>query len=311
MAFYYRQTNNHADADTLDDKIENGIYFINNSKFYRRGQVLRKPDKAGDSVVMVEENKMISDFTLIIKECRQQLDGKDGKAITTFRCEARAGVKSALIELSSAAIQKEQEVCAAVLNVLHSVVSVTGNFNDFKRAMAFFNESKIAQGFDSPGWQLDNSVYVTPSTIITKDEVQTNNKYFITETYSAEIGGFDFCILKDEDKKNLFRIISEYLLNATEPAIAMSMLGYAAYSIIEPIINGHLQQNRFALFISGPSGRGKSYIATLYYHLFGNFTTCASWTSTVNSLNQMGHYLNGGMFLVDDFKDQNITLGKL
>ena len=57
LAFYYRQTNNHADADTLDDKIENGIYFINNSKFYRRGQVLRKPDKAGDPLLWWKRTK--------------------------------------------------------------------------------------------------------------------------------------------------------------------------------------------------------------------------------------------------------------
>lgn len=304
LAFYYRQTGNHEASEKLDEKISEGFYFIRGNKFWKRGDKVKK--KNGETVQ--EEDVLISDFTLIIKESRKFLDVFDDKLNTSFTCEVRIDNQISTISLTSSELYDQKAMQAAIMNVMLTPVTIMGSPGDFLRAVRFFNDSDVIKGFSTPGWSPEKDLFVTPSVIITKESIQPNTKYFIKETNSVEIGNFDLCILKDEDKKNLFRIISEYLLNATEPEIAMSMLGYAAYSIIEPFINEHLRQNRFALFISGPSGRGKTHIATHFYHLFGNFSSITSWTSTVNSLNQMGHYLNGGMFLVDDFKNKNISL---
>ena len=149
-------------------------------------------------------------------------------------------------------------------------------------------------------------MFVTPSLIISADGARENNQYFIDEPGSGEIGQFDLKQLEEKDHEALVPIIRDYLLNTTEPPIAMAMLGYAAYSIIEPFLLYMLHQNRFALFISGLSGRGKSHVAGHFYHLFGDFRNVPSWTSAGNSIVKMGNYINGGLLVIDDFKNENV-----
>ena len=97
LAFYYRQTGNHEASEKLDEKISEGFYFIRGNKFWKRGDKVKK--KNGETVQ--EEDVLISDFTLIIKESRKFLDVFDDKLNTSFTCEVRIDNQISTISLTS------------------------------------------------------------------------------------------------------------------------------------------------------------------------------------------------------------------
>ena len=75
--------------------------------------------------------------------------------------------------------------------------------------------------------------------------------------------------------------------------------------IIQPF--GEEGQNRPIYFLRGGTGKGKSFLLLNMQNFFGNFTEPVSWTSTPNSIQRLGYFFKDCMYLVDDYKQDNIT----
>jgi hypothetical protein len=64
-------------------------------------------------------------------------------------------------------------------------------------------------------------------------------------------------------------------------------------------------RTRYALWLVGPSGSGKSFVAKFFQSFFGDFMRegrVVSWSSTPNSLQYLGYFFKDCIFLVDDYK---------
>lgn len=104
--------------------------------------------------------------------------------------------------------------------------------------------------------------------------------------------------------KSAGQLVVEHFLELHGRAVMISLLGVVATAVLEPFA-GHDQ--RFALWLKGQTGSGKSYAAKTAMGFFGDFDPAlgghfASWTWTPNAIEMAGHAFRNALFLCDDYK---------
>jgi hypothetical protein len=98
-------------------------------------------------------------------------------------------------------------------------------------------------------------------------------------------------------------LVDDYLQLHDRP-VMLGLLAAAATAVLEPFA-GHDQ--RFALWLKGLSGSGKSFASRTTASLFGDFDPgsgrhYAGWSWTANTIEKAGFAFRGAVYLVDDFK---------
>jgi hypothetical protein len=112
----------------------------------------------------------------------------------------------------------------------------------------------------------------------------------------------DLKIAGKKHRKQLLKHVCNDLLELQPHTVTYPLLGLVGGS---PLMHFMEDKTRYALWVVGPSGSGKSFIAKLFQCFFGDFTAegrVASWSSTVNSLQYLGYFFKDCIFLLDDYK---------
>ncbi|HOQ86592.1 MAG TPA: DUF3854 domain-containing protein [Phycisphaerae bacterium] len=85
--------------------------------------------------------------------------------------------------------------------------------------------------------------------------------------------------------------------------ITYSCLGLVPLALLYRSLEGY---NRFALWLLGRTGVGKSFLARLTQCFFGDFTgvddRVVTWSSTANYIQREGYFFKDAIYLVDDYK---------
>jgi hypothetical protein len=101
------------------------------------------------------------------------------------------------------------------------------------------------------------------------------------------------------------RHLVEDLLPLHERSVTFSLLAASAAAVLQPFAPG---VGRFALWLVGLTGAGKSFLAKLAMNFFGDFPVSsgrfATWSSTPNYLQRQGYFFRNSLFLVDDYKPE-------
>jgi uncharacterized protein (DUF927 family) len=91
-----------------------------------------------------------------------------------------------------------------------------------------------------------------------------------------------------------------------DPRVTYALFGTVAAAVLTRFARG---VNRFALWLRGPTGAGKTFAAQLAQNFYGAFpigvtveNQVASWTATPNALQVIGYYFKDALYLIDDFK---------
>ena len=101
--------------------------------------------------------------------------------------------------------------------------------------------------------------------------------------------------------------LAEDFLRLHDRRVMFPLLGAVALAALMPFAGA---TQRFALWIRGLTGAGKSFAAKLALNFFGDFDPApgagrfANWTWTPNRLEKCGYFHRGVLFLVDDFKPE-------
>lgn len=99
------------------------------------------------------------------------------------------------------------------------------------------------------------------------------------------------------------RHVVEDLLCAHDARVTHSLLAAVALAVLYRHADG---LGRFALWLRGLTGAGKSFTAKLFANFFGDFPVSsgrfATWGSTPNFVQNQGYYFKDALYLVDDFK---------
>jgi len=149
--------------------------------------------------------------------------------------------------------------------------------------------------------------YRSPSIIVTKNGVVPNTDIKV-DLSDEEIAKFlDLVIISDKEFLMLKKHIREDLLKLAEKEVTYSALAHTLLPIIYPFLTG--DKTRYALFIRGESGKGKSFLMTHFQNFYGKFEHLASWSSTTNALGRIGYFFNDALYVVDDFKKRVFKSG--
>jgi hypothetical protein len=114
--------------------------------------------------------------------------------------------------------------------------------------------------------------------------------------------------MKKLDGAELVRVqrhVVEDLLRLSDPIVTHTLLGATAAAVLYPFAKG---AGRFALWLVGLTGSGKSFAAKLFANFFGDFPVSSApfttWASTGNYVQRQGYFFKDALYLVDDFKPE-------
>jgi hypothetical protein len=113
--------------------------------------------------------------------------------------------------------------------------------------------------------------------------------------------------------KKLKHHVAGFFLGCHDPGVTYPLLGTVVAALLVNFAPGF---RRYGLWLTGLTGSGKSFVAGLCQHFFGDFGGLAasdasgriqSWSSTANHVQLAGYSARNAIYLVDDFKPN--TLG--
>jgi hypothetical protein len=157
------------------------------------------------------------------------------------------------------------------------------------------------------GWTPERDAYLVPSGRITAAGFQPiSDQDPIVVDLSAEEKAalLDLVRLDPAEISRIKRHIVQDFLAIHDQRVTCGTLGAVAAAILAPFADG---VRRFALWLHGPTGAGKSFLGQLAQNFFGRFPLgmddqIASWTSTVNYLQRLGYFFKDAVYVIDDFK---------
>lgn len=161
-------------------------------------------------------------------------------------------------------------------------------------------EKKI---FLSTGFTKDYEEFLLPKMRITSAGIQETEDLVVDLSNGNLARKIDFNQPSNEEIKHLM----QHLINDFAPlksrAVMYPLLGHVALSPFASLIVRDLGRQKYALHLKGPSGGGKTFIASLVGAFFGSFgDQITSWSGTANSIEMEGYDFRDLIFILDDHK---------
>jgi hypothetical protein len=108
-----------------------------------------------------------------------------------------------------------------------------------------------------------------------------------------------------EELRRVKRHVVEDLLRLHRPRVTYTLLGAMAAAVLA---RHAPSADPFALWLTGLTGAGKSFVAKLFMNFFGDFPVTsgrfAAWSATANYLQRQGYFFKDALYLVDDYKPE-------
>jgi hypothetical protein len=158
------------------------------------------------------------------------------------------------------------------------------------------------------GWTQDRSAYLTPNLHIYQDGFEAPDERaelrvdLESETPACHL---DMKMVEADELTRVKRHVVEDLLALSDRTVTHTLLGAAAAAVLYPFAKG---AGRFALWLVGLTGSGKSFAAKLFANFFGDFplesAAFTTWGATGNFIQRQGYFFKDALYLVDDFKPE-------
>ena len=160
------------------------------------------------------------------------------------------------------------------------------------------------------GWNTEGTQYIVPSGMISATgftpaaEMMQPQVDLSGEELAARL---DLRPLDQETLQRVKKHIVEDLLCLNDRRLTYSLLGTTAAAILSRFSPSSMP---YCLWLAGPTGAGKSYLAKLFMSFFGHpapgKSQLGNWGSTPNFLQRQGYFHKDATFLIDDFKPEII-----
>lgn len=158
------------------------------------------------------------------------------------------------------------------------------------------------------GWTADGTAYLTPSLRVTANGIEGLDDQ---AELRVDLGGetpachLDLQKLEGEELLRVKRHVVQDLLALNERTVTHTLLGATAASVLYPFAKG---AGRFALWLVGRTGSGKSFAGKLFSNFFGDFPVASApfttWSATPNYVQRQGYFFKDALYLVDDYKPE-------
>ncbi len=292
IAFYYRQIGQKDENEDLKSTSALDHFVMNGHNYY---------EYKGESKIP----ELLSNFTLNLYEQLYIDNGKEIKTVYRGHVINEDGVHE--IEMKNEDYTSDQKFSAAIYGVLGNsgtYISDPEKIRHTSNKYSKQNKITIKKIF---GYNEDYTKYYSPSVMVTAEEVKPNDQLIINLDGEGQSELLDLQILTDTKYNEIVEHIKEDLLGLADSNVTHTAFAHAMLPIIEPFVDKD-DKSKYAFFLRGQSGTGKSFLMKAMQNFYGFFPEdVATWGSTPYSLQRLGYFFKDTMFLVDDFKLANIT----
>jgi hypothetical protein len=159
------------------------------------------------------------------------------------------------------------------------------------------------------GWRDAGETFLVPGGRVTAAGFQPagpGDDLFVDLSACAPASHLGFKPLAPADLRAVKGHVVEDLLPLHHGPVTRGLLALTAAALLQRF-SGSTQ--RFAGWLQGDSGTGKSLLAKLFVNFYGDYppqedgsARFMSWSSTPNAIERAGYYFRDALYLVDDFK---------
>ncbi len=181
--------------------------------------------------------------------------------------------------------------------------------DELRRAISTLSNSPTSRKMTTNfGWTPDKKAFLSPDVIVRQDGIEVlDERAELRVDLAAEVPAC-YLGLKRLDADGLVRVkkhIVTDLLTLSDPVVTYTLLGAVSSAVLYPFTQG---AGRFALWLVGLTGSGKSFAAKLFANFFGHFplesAAFTTWSATGNFIQRQGYFFKDAMYLVDDYKPE-------
>ena len=149
----------------------------------------------------------------------------------------------------------------------------------------------------------NNDIYVSPSVIVTKDEIKPNTLYHIDIENEAAFKDFDLKLLsRDEAKELCYHLVNDFFYCNT-PDITRTCFAHAMASTLLPQLQRAVHFARSpVLTIAGNVSGGKTFIAQKTASFFGANQSGYVITSTTYAIGLLASMYRHSLLVLNDYK---------
>lgn len=163
----------------------------------------------------------------------------------------------------------------------------------------------ISTGVTPDGNFLYPGMLITPEGIDNRPDIEVD---LSTGNLAKKIG----FLPPDPDRlTDLGRHLLDDLLQLKNHSVTYPLMGHIALSPFSSWVASGSGKQKPAMHLHGPSGGGKTFLASLAGSFFGDFAGLASWSFTANSIEVEGYYFRDTIFIIDDFKEATVNSLKM
>jgi hypothetical protein len=262
------------------------------------------------------DGKEIANFEVVIKEELQVEDdlAPETVFVGTF-CSADRGAVPWRIPATTYA--NNTELQAALYNVGGAGITLDCHLGALRNAIAEISPAdrrhrRVTTNF---GWNEERTAYLVPGGRITGagfEPLGPEAELSVDLTNAIQQGGcLGLTPLEPGELQRVKRHLVADWLASHDRRVTYSLLGTAAAAVLYPFVRG---LGRYALWLTGLTGTGKSFSARLAQHFFGVFpdseNAIQTWSSTPNHIQMTGYYFRHALYLVDDYKPNAVSVGQ-
>jgi hypothetical protein len=179
------------------------------------------------------------------------------------------------------------------------------NVQYVREASLSLSSARMLQTNMDFGFQ-NSDLFLTPSLEITAQGIKRASERLVDLSRIEHARHLDLRRPKQKALKAMLRHLANDLLELQPHEVTFPLLGFLG---AVPLMHLMEDKTRYALWLVGPSGSGKSFITKLFQCFFGEFGVegrVASWSSTTNALQFIGYHYKDCIFLIDDYKPGTI-----
>jgi hypothetical protein len=299
-----------ADAQAAAELGQDGGEFVPQPRYAALSQISYPGDLEGATrygLIDREDNfKHLTDFELVIDEERAVQDDVEGS--TAFVGRLLLPDREEPVRIPAANYASDERLRQALYSAGGSGLTIDCTMGVLRNAVAATSPNRVRRRFTTNfGWCDDGKEFLVPQGRVTATGFIPSNpddplRLDLTDCPQASHLGLR--PLPDDELWAVKRHVVEDLLALHRREVTYPLFGMAAAAILRPFSG---VSHRFAGWLVGETGSGKTLLAKLVMGFFGDYrpgddNRFASWCWTPNAIEKAGYYFKDSLYLVDDFK---------
>lgn len=289
VAFFFKQKGFKKDEIKCVNRLED-LIVIENGYYDNKGTM---PEKLSNFVLNLYEQVHVDDGKEQYTIFRGHIINEEGQ---TFD-----------IEIDADEFSSSEKLTASIYSALGNSGTYVGDITKIRHASNKFSQKNPITIKKIFGYNDSHTKYYTPSVLVTADRITSNEELIISMEGEGQAENLDMSLISDKDFEDLKKHIKNDLLTLADFETTHSCFAHAMLPAIEPFVDVD-DKTKYAFFLRGQSGTGKSFLMTAMQNFYGTFPEdVVTWASTPYAIQRLGYFFKDCMFLVDDFKQSNIT----